>query len=289
MKTGIKVLVVFLGLSVSALIIFLAAASGILLQRRAGLGSGRIAVVNIRNGVYDSRNVIDLLHRYDKNPRVKGIVVRIDSPGGGVAAVQEIYLELDKIRMLGEKPVVASLGSVAASGGYLIACAADRIIANPGTVTGSIGVLISTLSMEELLGKIGIDFKTIKSGEYKDTGASVRKITSDEEVCLQTLVDDMHRQFVEVVKTRRGMDDEQVTAVSDGRIFSGEQALELNLVDELGTFYDAVETAAELAGIERWEIIEEKRRRNLWQVIFGAVSRGHGRIIAPLYLFDGAG
>ena len=236
-------------------------------------GGEEIAIVNITGEIYQSKPVIDLLHRYEKRPRVKAIVLRIDSPGGGVASTQEIYEEVDKIRRKGEKPIIASLGSVAASGGYYIACGAERIVANPATITGSIGVLINILNAEELLSKIGINVKTITSVDYKDIGSTTRKLTPDEEKLLMGVIDNIHNQFLRVIEERRGLTPEELTSIADGRIFTGEQALEHQLIDELGNLDDAIEIAAEVSGIEgEPKIIMERKKISLLQFILGSTQ-----------------
>lgn len=277
MKTGSRVFAVF-----AAVVLLLISSIVFFLQKRDVSEYGGVAVVRVTGIIYESRPVVELLRRYEENASVRAIVVRIDSPGGGVAASQEIYEELNRIRKKGEKPVVASLGGVAASGGYYIACAAEEIIASPGTVTGSIGAIISTVNMEELFRKLGLEYRVIKSGDFKDAGSAVRELTSEEADLFQELVDDIHRQFLDVVRERRGLDDEQVERAGDSRIFTGRQALELNLLDRMGTFYDAVEAAAGLAGLERWDVIEERRRRTLRDIILGALPAG--AVFVPLYM-----
>jgi protease IV len=281
MKTGSKVLTAFI------IIVFLLAGSIGFFMRSGGISDyGDIAVVNVSGVIYESRPVVEILRRYEKQDGVRAIVVRIDSPGGGVAASQEIYEELSRIRRESNKPLVASLGGVAASGGYYVACGADEIIANPGTLLGSIGAVISTVNMEELFEKIGLKYKIIKSGHFKDTGSSVRELTEEEAALLQELVDNIHRQFLNVVKERRQVRENQVEKIGDSRIFTGEQALELNLVDRMGTFYDAVEAAAGLAGLEEWDLIEERKRRTLRELIFGLMPAGSGELFIPLYMMQ---
>ena len=282
MKTGSKVLAVF-----AAVVLFLVASIGFFLQKRDVSAYGGVAVVSVTGVIYESRPVVELLRRHEENAAVKAIVVRIDSPGGGVAASQEIYEELGRIRDKGEKPVVASLGGVAASGGYYIACAAEEIIASPGTVTGSIGAIISTVNMEELFRKIGLEHRVIKSGDFKDAGSAARELSREEADLFQQLVDDIHNQFLEAVRERRGLDDQQVAMIGDSRILTGQQALELNLLDRTGTFYDAVEAAAGLAGLERWDLIEERRRRTLRDIILGVLPAGAGDAFVPLYMMQG--
>jgi protease-4 len=174
-------------------------------------------------------------------------VLRIDSPGGGVGPSQEIYREVMKTRLI--KKVVASLGSVAASGGYYSASACDGIMANPGTITGSIGVIMEYANFKDIIKKIGLTPVVIKSGEYKDMGSPLRDLEDSEKKLLQGVVDEIHSQFVKDVATGRNLDEEKMATLADGRIFTGARALDLQLVDRLGNFGDAVEWAGTLAGI----------------------------------------
>ncbi|MBU0985031.1 MAG: signal peptide peptidase SppA [candidate division Zixibacteria bacterium] len=193
------------------------------------------------------RPVIGTLERWQDNNSIKAVVVHVDSPGGQVAISQEIYDAI--LRLREEKPVVVSMASVAASGGYYIACAADRVMANPGTLTGSIGVIMSFHTVEQLLDKVGIATETIKSGELKDVGSYSRKMSRKEELMLQAVVSDTYEQFVGVVAEGRGLEVDEVYPLADGSIFTGMQAYNLGLVDTLGGLYDAIELAADLAEI----------------------------------------
>ncbi len=234
----------------------------------------RVGLVRVEGGIYDSRQVIDDLESMVEDPGIQAIVLRVDSPGGGAAASQEIFEYIRGIQEEGV-PLVVSMGSVAASGGYYIACTADTIFANPGTLTGSIGVVMSFTNLEELFGKIGLDFEVIKSGRFKDTGSWSRQMTDAERALLQETIDDIHAQFVEAVAEGRGMEYEAVAALADGRIFSGRQALEAGLVDRLGTLEDAVEVAARMGGIEGEPRVQEPVRRErltLWDLLSGTAS-----------------
>lgn len=208
----------------------------------------KVAVVNTTGVIKDSTTIIDQLLRFKKDKSVKAIVLRIDSPGGGVGPTQEIYEEVKKIR--GRKKVLVSMGSLAASGGYYIACAADKIIANPGTITGSIGVIIEFGNVEELMKKIGFKSVIIKSGEHKDVMSPFRSITEQEKIILQGVIDSVHSQFIEAVVEGRKLKREDVAKIADGRIFSGEQAKALGLVDALGNLQDTISMASEMAGIK---------------------------------------
>ncbi|KAF0122450.1 MAG: protease IV [bacterium] len=208
----------------------------------------KVAVVDTKGVIKDSTTIIEQLLRFKKDKSVKAIVLRIDSPGGAVGPTQEIYEEVKKIRE--KKKVLVSMGSLAASGGYYIACAANKIIANPGTITGSIGVIIEFGNIEELMKKIGFKSVIIKSGEYKDVMSPFRSITDQEKTILRGVVDSVHSQFIEAVVEGRKLKREDVAKIADGRIFSGEQAKALGLVDSLGNLQDAISMAAEIAGIK---------------------------------------
>ena len=207
----------------------------------------KVAVIEILGPIVDARPTLESLKHFRDEPAVKAIVLRIDSPGGGVGPSQEIYTEVLRTREV--KPVVASMGAVAASGGYYIAAATDGIVANPGTVTGSIGVIMGYTNFGQLLERIGLRPVVIKSGTFKDTGSPTREMTADEKALLQTVIDDMHQQFVDAIASGRDMPFDQVAALADGRIYSGQQAKTEGLVDRLGNFEDAVRWAGEMGGI----------------------------------------
>jgi protease-4 len=212
------------------------------------LGGDSVGIVEVEGAITDSKQTIEELKRYERADGVKAIVLRIESPGGGVASAQEIYEEIGKLKK--KKPVVASLGGVAASGGYYIASICDTIVANPGTITGSIGVIVQLGNVQDLLQKIGLQGYTIKSGEYKDMGSPLKKLTPESRDIFQDLVNNFHAQFVRAVADGRKMDPKRVERLADGRIYSGEQAKELGLVDVLGNLEDAVQIAAKRAGIK---------------------------------------
>ena len=196
---------------------------------------------------------------------IKALVVRINSPGGSAAASQEIHAELKKVREKG-KLVVVSMADMAASGGYMIACAADYIVANPATITGSIGVIIDATNTQGLYDLLGIEYEVIKSGEFKDTLNPARPLTDAEKELLATMVDDIYGQFVDLVVEGRGLNREKVLAYADGRILTGRQALEAGLVDELGNLYDALDIAAEKAGISGKPQIYRYGRPSFWNM-----------------------
>lgn len=231
-----------------------------------------VAVVEILGPIVESDAAVHQLKEYREDPRVAAVVLRIDSPGGGVGASQEIYSEVRRLKHSGKK-VVASLGSMAASGGYYIACAADSVISDPGTVTGSIGVIMEFPNSEELLRKVGLGFEVIKSGEHKDAGSPWRSMTPEDRKLLQGVVDDVFSQFVEVVSRERKLPREQVMALADGRIFSGQQALGNGLVDQLGDMEDAIHLAGRMAGIKgEPKVVKERRRRFGFSDLLGQLS-----------------
>ena len=207
-----------------------------------------MAIVEISGPIDGSEETIRQLKKYQKDESVKAIIVRIDSPGGEVAPTQEVYNQLIKIKQ-GGTPVVVSLGSVAASGGYYIACAGDTIVANPGTLTGSIGVIIDFLTIEGLMGKVGIQHEVVKSGELKDVGNFSRAMTEKERAMVQAAINDVYNQFVETISESRNMDISEVEEIADGSIFTGNQALELGLVDKLGGLEDAITLAGRMSGL----------------------------------------
>jgi len=225
----------------------------------------KVGVVAI-DGVISSdlaEKTVRLLTKYADDTSIKAIILKIDSPGGGVASSQEIYEEVRRIQS-GGKLVVASLGSVAASGGYYIACAAYRIIAHAGTLTGSIGVIVQLANAEELLRKIGVEPIVITSGPFKDSGSPTRALRPEERQVFQALVDDVYQQFVEAVSQGRNLPVSEVRQVADGRIYSGRQAKELHLVDELGGFQDALTYVAATVGIEGKPRLVQEDKEHLW-------------------------
>jgi protease-4 len=228
------------------------------------LGSGdKLAVIDLKGVITSSEDVVRQLKKYRDNRGIRAIVLRIDSPGGGVVASQEMYEEVRKTRD-GGKPIIVSMGSLAASGGYYVAVGGSRLVANRGTLTGSIGVISEFLQLREALDKLGIDLKTIKSGKLKDAGSPTRKMTEEDQRYFQGLMDDVHRQFIEVVARERKMTTEKTRGIADGRVFTGEQAVELGLVDTLGTYEDALHIAAEIAGISGEPAIVKERKRQAW-------------------------
>ena len=236
-------------------------------------GEDRIALVRIEGVILDAKDTVADLKRFGDSSSVKAIVLRIDSPGGGVVPSQEIHDAVQRVRTKQNKTVVASMGTVAASGGYYIAAAADRIIANPGTLTGSIGVIMEMVNLEGLLKKVGVEGVVVKSGHYKDIGSPFRKMSADDRRILQSVMDDVHNQFIEAVAEGRSLDVAAVRTLADGRIFTGRQAVDAKLVDELGDLDDAVRIAADMVGIEgEPTLVEPKKRFSIKEIIESRVQ-----------------
>ncbi|MBW1791055.1 MAG: signal peptide peptidase SppA [Deltaproteobacteria bacterium] len=206
-----------------------------------------IGIIELKGVIASPEKTMRHLVDFVENDRIKAVVVRIDSPGGTVGASQELFRQIQITNKT--KPVVASMGSVAASGGYYAALGAEKIIASPGTLTGSIGVILKFPNLEKIFEKIGYKNEVVKSGKLKDIGSSSRTLTQEERDLLQQLLDNVHNQFINDIVSSRELSESEVRNLADGRIFSGEQAQQLGLIDELGNFYDAVLLAAELAGM----------------------------------------
>ncbi|HBR22331.1 MAG TPA: signal peptide peptidase SppA [Nitrospiraceae bacterium] len=236
-------------------------------QKNVPLGE-KVAVVRIEGPIMDSKNTTDEIKGYLKDASIKAIVLRVDSPGGAVAPSQEIYEEVKKATL--KKKVIVSMGSVAASGGYYISAPADRIIANPGTLTGSIGVIMEIPNIEGLMNKIGVKTEVIKSGRHKDIASAFRKMGKEERLILQGVLDDVHEQFIKAVSEGRKIPFDEVKKLADGRIFTGRRAMEVRLVDELGTLEDAIATAGRLAGIKgEPEVVTKKERFSITDLLRG--------------------
>jgi protease-4 len=236
-------------------------------------GSDGVGVVMLEGTINESRGTIQSLKQFGDSERIKGVVVRINSPGGGVVPTQEIYEEIGKLKK--KKPVFASLGGMATSGGYYIASACHRIVANPGTLTGSIGVIIQLANMEGLMQKLGLEGYNVKSGPYKDIGSPLRPLSPEGEAILQSVVDNVHGQFVRAVASGRSMEESRVRELADGRIYSGEQAMELGLVDSLGNMDDAIDLVSKRAGIEGVpQVIYSRVREKSWweRLLFSVFS-----------------
>jgi len=228
--------------------------------KRSGFSSSdKIGIVNIDGVIKDSTDIVDNLQEFGKDDSVKGVLLRINSPGGGVAPSQEIYEAVMELRK--KKRVLASMSSVAASGGYLVACAGEKIIANPGTLTGSVSAVMYFANAEELMKKVGVKASTIKSGKYKDIGSPIREMTEEEKELLQGLVDDIYSQFLEVVIRHRGIPENAIKQIADGRIFTGRQALHLGLVDYLGDKEYSLRMLSKMVGIQGEPVIVYPRKK----------------------------
>ena len=221
--------------------------------------SGRVGLVEILGEIDDPEPVVDQLDRMERDASVRAVVVRLDSPGGGVAASQEIYEAVRRVREA-KKPVVASMGGVAASGASYVACGADSIVANAGTLTGSIGVIMLFPNTEDLFRKVGIRFETVKTGKYKDIGTMWRPMTDDERNLLQDVLTNVYDQFVDVIVEGRDLAREDILPYADGRIFSGDQAQEYGFVDRVGDLDDAIRLAGRMAGITGQPVVVRKER-----------------------------
>ncbi|MCG2741272.1 MAG: signal peptide peptidase SppA [Syntrophaceae bacterium] len=232
----------------------------------------KVGIIPVEGIIGDSGELIEQINAFADDSGIRAVVLRINSPGGGVAPSQEIYqavLELKK-----KKKVVASMGSVAASGGYLIAVAADRIVANPGTITGSISAVMHYANVEELLKKVGVRSSVVKSGKFKDIGSPTREMTPEERSLLQAIVDDIYDQFVRTIAENRKLPLQRIFELADGRIFSGRQAKDLGLVDDLGGLQDAVLLAGKLSGMEGSpEIVHGmKKKTTLLKYLMGSIT-----------------
>ena len=235
-----------------------------------GAGKEKVAVLELKGLILKSEPLVKEIKRYTKSKRIKAIVLYIDSPGGGVAVSEEIYQALKWARE--KKPVVVSMGSVAASGGYYVALGGSKIVANPGTITGSIGVIAQFVNLEKLMNKLGLEFEVIKSGKFKDAGSPYRKMTPEEKKYFQGVINDAYESFVKLVAKERNLPEDKVKKFADGRIFTGRQAFELGLVDTLGTLEDAIRIAARMAGIKGEPgIVKPKRKKpSIFDFVFGS-------------------
>jgi protease-4 len=284
-----------LALWATVVLLFILVVSGALRGPEGGVGFGpRVAVVELEGLIVDVEDLLSDLKGHRENPLVRAVVIRINSPGGVVGPTQEVHEALQRLRRAG-KPVVASLGAVAASGGYYIAVAADRIYANPGTITGSIGVIMQMANFESLMKKVGVDYVVVKAGQFKDIGNFSRPMTPEERRVLQSLLDDVHGQFVGAVATGRGLDQGAVLRFADGRVFSGAQAKSLRMIDELGGLEEAVNAAARLAGLDvPPRVIPPRRRLSIFDLLRSQLGLATGRFMppalplfkTPLYLMD---
>ena len=267
------IVVIFLGMVMSVVLIFSGPSSGLLL-------SNKIGVITIEGTIMSSEPIVSQLVEFKQDKGIKAVILRIDSPGGGVGASQEIYREVQKTTK--KKKVIVSLGGVAASGGYYIASAGDKIVANPGTITGSIGVLMEFIQLKNLLEKIGVSLEVLKSGEYKDIGSPHRELTERDKELIKGLITEIQEQFIHAVARGRNISVERVRQIADGRILSGAMAKDLGLVDRLGNFQDAVDLAKKMSGIkgEASLVYPKKRSIRLWDLVFQGFSKAFYDAIA---------
>lgn len=276
------VLIVFIILSITAL--FLGIVMTLILTLfgpSSSLSFGnKIGVIPIEGKITDADSIVSQLVQFKKDHRVKAIILRIDSPGGSVGPSQEIYREVRKT--IKTKKVIASMGNLAASGGYYIAAASNKIIANPGTITGSIGVIMEFIQIQDLLKKMGIGLEVLTSGEFKDIGSPHRKMTDQEKELLNELISNIQAQFVHDVARGRNLSVEKVKKIADGRIFSGAKAKELGLVDLLGNFQDAIDLAKRMTGIKGdvTLVYPKKDKLRLWDLIFQNAFESFYRALA---------
>jgi protease-4 len=253
--------VIFLGMFMTVALNFFGQSSVLPLSHKIG-------VIHIKGTITDPEPVLSQLVKFRNDRRIKAIILRIDSPGGSVGASQEIYREVRKTNET--KKVIVSLGDTAASGGYYIASAGDKIVANPGTITGSIGVIMEFVQIQELSKKIGVSLEVLKSGEFKDIGSPLRELTDREKDLIRDLILDIQEQFINAVASGRNMPVEKVREIADGRIISGSMAKDLGLVDQLGNFQDAVDLTKKTVGIKGDVTLVSPKKTGIgiWDLIF---------------------
>ena len=284
-----RVALIALGVGAAVLVLFVATIWLLIAVSDDGLpGGAKVAVVEVEGVIgvdggrgLDTDGIIRVLGEYRDDPAVRAVVLRINSPGGVVAPTQEIFNAVRRLREA-KKPVVASLGSVAASGGYYVAVAADRIYASPGTLTGSIGVVMQLANLEGLLKKVGVEYVVVKAGAYKDVGNIARPMTPEERRILQALLDDVYDQFVTAVAEGRGLDPQVVRGFAEGRIYSGRQAQGLKMVDDLGGLEEAIAAAAKMAGLPaKPRVIYPRRRFSLRGLLTNEMGLGPVSRVLP--------
>ena len=285
-----RIALITVGLTISIVVLFLGTVWLLMTVMDEGSlpGGAKVAIVEV-DGIIgvgpdrsaDADSIVRTLGEYRDNPSVAAVVLRVNSPGGVVGPTQEIFSAVQRVRAAG-KPVVASLGAVAASGGYYVAVAANRIFANPGTLTGSIGVIMQLANVEGLLRKVGVDYVVVKAGAYKDIGSFARPMKPEERQVLQALLDDVYGQFVTAVAEHRGLDRKTVLGFADGRIYSGQQARALKMVDDLGGLQEAIEAAGKLAGIPgKPKVIYPRRRFSLRDLLSNQFGPGGATSLLP--------
>lgn len=248
------------------------------------LGGDRVAVLPLEGVIASERGFLERLEGYRDDGSVRAFVLEIRSPGGAVGASQSLYRTIRDLRETDERPVIAWIGDVGASGGYYVALAADSIYALPGSITGSIGVIMEFPDAQELLRKVGLRFEVVKSGEHKDMGSFVRPMSEGDREILEGVVRDVWEQFVEAVGENRGMTRERVVGLADGRIFTGEQARDLGLVDGIGTLQEAIDAAGRMAGLGEGPptVRPRERRLGLLDLLLGSGRARWEGLLEPL-------
>jgi protease IV len=253
-------------------ILFVMALISAMTLREVHVSKKSVAIIEITGAIMSPSSVVERLERYIRNDNIPAIVLRLNTPGGGVAPTQEIYDTVLKARQKGKK-IIGSMGTVAASGGYYIASACDSIMANPGTITGSIGVIADFAEISSLLKKLGVDVTVVKSGKFKDMGSFSRPMNEEEKELISGVIMDTYDQFVQAVSKGRNMDVETVKKYADGRIFTGRQAKNLGFVDKLGTFQDAIDMAGRITGIGSNPPVVKEEKELFWDMITKGMSR----------------
>lgn len=243
----------------------------------------RIGVVEIEGVISGSKEVMEDIVAFKEDDGIQGVILRINSPGGGVGPTQEIYREVMKLR--GRKKVYVSMGTACASGGYYIASAADRLYANPSTITGSIGVIMQLLTFEDVLKKVGLQSNTIKAGEFKDAGSPFRKMTPAEKEYMDNIVRNIYEQFMKDIAAGRKMNIEVVRTLAEGRIYTGTMAKDAGLIDDLGNFYDTVDALKDALKIKgKPELVYAEKPFSFSKWLFGSFARDFSKEIAGQFL-----
>ncbi|MBT4483385.1 MAG: signal peptide peptidase SppA [Candidatus Latescibacteria bacterium] len=263
---GLMVLAVFIGMIFIVLLSLTA-----LTVDGSRVTSKSVGIIEIIGPIVSPMPVVESLERYISDDNILAIVIRLNTPGGGVSATQEIYETVKKARRAGKK-IVASMGAVAASGGYYVAAACDTVVATPGTITGSIGVIASFSEFSNLFEKIGITFNVRKTGKFKDTGSIARKMTDEEKALIDELIMDTHEQFVQAVFMGRNLDPDFVRENADGRVFTGRQALNIGFVDILGTYQEAIDLAGTMVGLGKNPPVHKVQKDIFRRVLIDGIS-----------------
>ncbi|MFP4686934.1 MAG: signal peptide peptidase SppA [bacterium] len=276
-------------------LVFISAFFGSAADFKAMSSRGRIGVVSVGGIIYEIDRQLEQLEQFERQKNIKAVLLEINSPGGLVGPSQELSEAVKRVSEAG-KPVIASVRSVGASGGYYIASSADTIVSNPGAMVGSIGVIMEFMRVEEMMDKIGIDYEVVKSGQFKDLGSPFREMSGEEREVIGELIIDVYDQFIEhVAKMRDGLEVESLEDLADGRVFTGRQALEYKLVDVLGSRRDAVELAAKAAGIDREPLLVDPQKNSFGflkslsplQMLFELWGRGTDTEFRLLYMMPG--